>query len=414
MTDSSLGRAVREVLERHRWLLRRRRRRFIVLRAGESRGFCEFSWDEPRGAGRSLTPGRLRAAPGLGGPPAAAEKEGLSELQGALGRWLESLRAGQAAGAPAEALAEVHEGAEGQDILLRTTFACNQACPFCFVPLTGRAAGLSEIERELDFQARRAGPRAELTISGGEPASDPRLPKILAAARSRGFKRFVLQTNAVYLARPGLVETLAGLGVRTYLVSFHAHRSRAYDKITGSKGQYSRAVEGLKRLLAAKGLNVTVNVVVNVHNYRHLPSLVDLLARLAPSVPGMYFSMINEAGHQKAPAWAVALERAAPYLRRALELCRLSGVAVSRFGGESAFPVCLLEEPGRFAGRRALPQDRVRYGEDFMGEAAVGRAKRLACRTCRYDARCSGVSASYARLFGLKALRPVTAGGSHA
>jgi MoaA/NifB/PqqE/SkfB family radical SAM enzyme len=301
-------------------------------------------------------------------------------------------------------LAESHEGHVGRDLLIRTTFACNQRCAFCFVPMTGKGAAMDEIERALDAQARRSGPRGELTLSGGEPASDPRLPAIVAAARRRGFRRFVLQTNGVYLARPGLLEKLIGLGVKTYLFSLHSHRPAAYDKITGSRGQYSRAVAGLTRLLRAPGCSVTVNVVVNAHNYRDLPGLVEFVSRLGR--PDFYFSMINEAGHQKVPSWTVALEEAAPFLRRAVARCREAGLAVSRSGGESSFPACQFDEPSRHASPRVLPQDRVRYAEDFSGEAGVvGRAKRPSCGECRYDSRCVGVPARYARLHGLAALR---------
>lgn len=307
--------------------------------------------------------------------------------------------------APIPALAESHEGHEGRDLLLRTTFACNQRCAFCFVDLTGKGADLAEIERALDAQAARSGPRGELTISGGEPASDPRLPAIVAAARARGFRRFVLQTNGVHLARPGLLEELSRLGVKTYLVSLHSHEAAAYDRITGSRGQLPRAVAGLSRLLRARGCGVTVNVVVNAHNYRDLPGLVEFVAKLGR--PSLYFSMINELGHQKVPDWTVSLEEAAPFLRAAVARCRAEGLSVSRSGGESSFPPCVLERPALHASPRALPQDRVRYAEDFSGDGGLaGRAKLASCRSCRYDLRCAGVPAPYARLHGLAALRP--------
>lgn len=401
--------AVRAVLARRGWVLRRRAQRgeilFSVSRAGDGRALCEFSG--AASAETSLTPGsRLRAAPSRGVRLSAGEKDGLAELRAALDILLESLRRSAAPPARGAALAESHEGHEGRDLLLRTTFACNQKCPFCFVPMTGKGADLASIERELDAQARRAGARGELTISGGEPAADPRLPAIVAAARERGFRRFVLQTNGVYLARPGLLEELVALGVKTYLFSFHSHLPASYDRITGSRGQHARAVAGLDRLLRAPGLSVTVNVVVNAHNYRGLPELVDFVAGLRAGRPGFYFSMINEVGHQKAPDWTVALEEAAPYLRRAVARCRKAGFPVSRSGGESSFPVCVLDEPGRHASPRTLPQERVRYTDDFSGEAGViGRVKRPSCRECRYDSRCVGVPALYARLYGLGALR---------
>ncbi len=395
---------VRGLLARLGWVLHRRAAVFAVSRAGESRPLCEFSIARTSGAGRSLTPGaRLLAAPRPGARLKAGEKEGLSKLGAALDLLLESSRGGSAAPARGTALAESHEGHEGRDLLLRTTFACNQKCPFCFVPMTGKGADFAEIERELDAQASRSGSRGELTISGGEPTSDPRLPEIIAAARRRGFRRFVLQTNGVYLTRPGLLKTLISLGVKTYLFSFHSHKAAAYDKITGSRGQYLRAVAGLTALLKRSGCSVTVNVVVNAHNYRDLPGLVDFVARLGR--PDVYFSMINEVGHQKAPSWTVALEDVEPYLRQAVARCRKAGLSISRSGGESSFPVCLLAEPSRHASQRPLPQERVRYAEDFSGEAGViGRAKLPSCRACPYDLRCVGVPAQYARLYGLAAL----------
>ena len=178
----------------------------------------------------------------------------------------------------------------------------------------------------------------------------------------------MLQTNGVYLTRPGLLENLIALGVKSYFFSLHSHKAAVYDKVTGSRGQYPRAVAGLSRLLRSPGCSVAVNVVVNAHNYRDLPGLVDFVARLGR--PSLYFSMINERGHQKAPSWTVALEEAAPYLRQAVARCRKEGLSISRSGGESSFPVCLFDEPARHASQRPLPQERVRYAEDFSGRPA--------------------------------------------
>lgn len=394
---------VRAVLAERGWVLRRRPPlRFSIRRAGERKVLFELSGG---GASRGLTPdARLLAAVRPGARLSAGEREGVAALGAALGLLLESLRRAAPADAAGPALAESHEGHDGRDLLLRTTFACNQKCPFCFVPMTGRGADLAEIERALDAQAARSGPRGELTLSGGEPASDPRLPAIVASARRRGFRRFVLQTNGVYLTRPGLLDELIRLGVRTYLFSLHSHKPAAYDRITGSRGQRARAVAGLALLLERPACGVTVNVVVNAHNYRDLPGLVAFVARLGK--PTLYFSMLNEVGHQKVPGWTVRLEDAAPFLRRAAALCRASGLPVSRSGGESSFPPCLFAEPARHASPRRIPQDRVRYAEEFAGEAgAVGRAKLPSCRSCRWDARCAGVPAQYARLHGLAALR---------
>jgi len=192
----------------------------------------------------------------------------------------------------------------------------------------------------------------------------------------------------------------------------HSHRSRQYDRLTGSRGQFAKAVSGLTRLLATPGCDVTVNVVVNPLNYRELPGLMDFLAVLRDRAPRgrrltVHFSMLNEVGHERSPRWAVDLSDVTPYLREAVRRCLRRRLPISRIGGESAFPLCLLERPGRHAVNRVFPQDRVRYAEDFSGkDGAIGRAKRPGCKACPYDPRCLGVPASYARRFGLAALRP--------
>ncbi|MCX5796719.1 MAG: radical SAM protein [Elusimicrobia bacterium] len=395
------------LLARQGWRLRRRADGFVVRRGAERRDLCVLA---PENSVPLLTPGfKLSVAMRPGAALRPGEKAALEELRRALRFLLESLHRRE--GGSRAASVESHEGIEGRDFLLRTTFACNQRCPFCFVP-AGRAIELPAIKAELKALARRHGTREALTISGGEPTVDPRLPAVLAAARRIGFRKFRVQTNAVLLARPGLLEKLVAAGARDYMVSLHSHRPGKYDRLTGSRGHYPKAVAGLSRLLAARGCDVTVNVVVNAGNYRDLPGLMDFLAGLRDRAPRgsrltVHFSMLNEIGHERTPRWAVDLAAVAPYLREAVRRCLRRKLPISRIGGESAFPLCLLERPALHAVKRVFPQDRVRYAEDFSGEeGAIGRAKRPGCKACPYDLRCLGVPAAYARRFGLAALRP--------
>ncbi|MBI5240705.1 MAG: radical SAM protein [Elusimicrobia bacterium] len=311
--------------------------------------------------------------------------------------------------------AETHQGGEGGvELILRTTSACNQRCPFCFLPGHDRSMPSARIERELAALARRLGPRDELTLSGGEPLADARLPKVIASARRKGIRRFALQSNGVGLARPGMLSRLLALGVRSYDIAFHAHKPALYDRITCSRWQFKTAVAGLTRLLAAPHCRVTVCVLVNAWNYRELPALMGFLGRLArktgriagdPLQVGL--SMMNGRGHELAPSFAVDLRRVAPFLRRALARGRRVGLLMQRFTGETALPPCLLSDAAGYAGRFEMSQEGVRYGADFSGEAgSVGRAKLPGCRRCPHDRRCLGVPAPYARRFGLAALRP--------
>ena len=410
--------SVRGVLTRLGWVLRRRKAgrgaRFSVRRLREKRALFELVLESRGGAAaraaRSILPVfRLRAAIPEGGRRLLpAEAAGVQQLASGLCLLLES-RQGQNGKSRVLSQSEIHEGHKGIEHILRVTYACNERCPFCFIPSRDSRVDTASLERELDALARRIGPRGTLTLSGGEPSLDPRLPALLASARRRGLRRFVLQTNGCGLARPGLLERLVALGARNYDVAFHAHEPGLYDRMTGSRGQYPAAVAGLSRLLSAKRCGVTACVLVTAWNYRQLPSLMGFLGRLARTNRRGHkdplqicFTMLNGAGHDKAPALAVDLAQAAPFLRRALARAAREGLMVQRFTGEASLPPCILPHPDRHASALRFAQDRVLYAEDFTG--AVGRAKHPACRRCPYDVHCLGVPAEYARMFGLGAL----------
>ncbi|MBI5622769.1 MAG: radical SAM protein [Elusimicrobia bacterium] len=304
---------------------------------------------------------------------------------------------------------EAHEAYKGRDLLLRPTAACNQRCPFCFVRRGGPTPP-AEIAAALKGIRGKLAPGETLTVSGGEPLTDPRLAAILRSARRRGVREFVLQTNAVGLERRGRLAELLRLGVRHYFVSFHSHKPAHYDRITGSKGLHPRAVRALAALLAEPGCLVTLHAVVNAWNYRDLPGLARFLGRLARKSRAKgpvtaAFSMMNGVGHEKAPFMAVDLAAAAPWLDRAVSACVQEGLAVHPFAGETTPPPCVLSDPGLHVSPREFPQEGVRYVEAVPGRALEGgRVKRPSCRACPYDRRCLGVPAEYVRLFGAGAL----------
>lgn len=307
---------------------------------------------------------------------------------------------------------ESHEQGDGIERILRVNHACNQSCSFCFIPADGWKAGLAGVERELDRLAPELGASGVLTLSGGEPLVHPELFDILAAARRRGIARFNLQTNGVPLAKAGVLDRLLALGVGGFDVSFHAHRAPLYDRLTGTKGQHPRAVAALSKLLARNEGYVSVCIVINALNYRHLPAWAAFLGKLARDARRdareplrVGFTMLNGIGLARSPELAVDLGLVRPYLRRAAARAAREGLIVQRSSGESDLPPCLAEDPASFAAESALPQEGVRYSDDFAsGPAGGGRAKRPACRACAYDARCLGVPAEYARTYGLEAL----------
>jgi MoaA/NifB/PqqE/SkfB family radical SAM enzyme/16S rRNA C1402 (ribose-2'-O) methylase RsmI len=303
-----------------------------------------------------------------------------------------------------EAQAKGSQAAPGHEAILRVSFACNQACGFCFVDLSGRLVPVDEIERELDSMRPEARRAEYLVISGGEPAAHPRLPDIVELCRRKGFRDILVQTNAVHLSKRSLALKLGRL---SFLVSLHSHVSQTYDELTRSKSQLPLALKGIRNILAIEGNRVIVNVVVNSLNYAELPAFVDFLDELRRPHPIVIsFSMLNDIGLIRTPKLGIDLGKAAPFLDEAVSRCRTKGVEVASFTGDCSIPVCQLSEPEGRASKSVYSQDDVFYRAKFERGESLGRAKSPQCRSCRYDGRCRGVPIEYARRFGLAALEP--------
>jgi len=117
-----------------------------------------------------------------------------------------------------------------------------------------------------------------LVIAGGEATLRPELSEWIAAARSQGAERVIVQTNGRMLAYAKLVRRLVRAGCDTFGVALHGHRADLHDWLTRSEGSFEQTLKGLDNLRAA-GAVTLVNCVITRSNYRHMPQIVQLAAR---------------------------------------------------------------------------------------------------------------------------------------
>lgn len=294
---------------------------------------------------------------------------------------------------------EEHRSLDGSRQAVRTVrvqFRCNQACAFCFVsthlPKPDDADVLAAIE-----DAGKAG--AALALSGGEPTLSPRLAEYVRFAKVSGVREVELQTNAIRLADPALVQDLEAAGVDVAFVSLHGSTAAVSDAVTGAPGTFDATVRGIDRLVASR-IGVRLNFVHCALNTADFP---DYVRMVAARWPGMTLTVsVVAPSTDLVPLTRELVPRYSevkPHLAEGIALARRLGLPVTGFESMCAVPLCLVPEEVR----EYLLLPEVAAGSDGGGEFV----KAGACEQCRVSSRCFGVRKRYAALHGTAELSPV-------
>ncbi|MBI4951494.1 MAG: radical SAM protein, partial [Myxococcales bacterium] len=277
--------------------------------------------------------------------------------------------------------------------LLRGLYHCNQRCTFCWVDLEQPRVPTAAVEQALAMTALEG--MQVLSITGGEPTLDRRLPAQVRLARALGALEVTLQTNAVRLDEPERAQALAQAGLTRAFVSLHGATAEVSDAITRAPGTFARTLGGIRNLLAA-GISVGVGVVFTTENRSQARALVTLVATelrgvdLTLSVA----SPVNERVDVRAvtPRYS----ELAPTLREAVATARALGVPFAGLFGQCGLPPCILDgDPACFP---ELEREHPVWSsaEDFV-HAPV-------CEGCRLRPKCPGIRRAYAEVHGLDEL----------
>lgn len=295
------------------------------------------------------------------------------------------------------------------EVLVRLTARCNQDCPYCSAPPPLPDPPAAQVLRLIDRVAAAELPTV-VSLTGGEPSLRRELPAIMRHALAqlrRG--RVHVQTNAVGFAAEGRLDDYPPPSPNLrFFVSFHAADEAMYDAATGSKGQYERAIQGIRNLLAA-GYDMTLNCVVNRINVDHIVDWVAAIPELFPDGrPLLHFSVTMCPEHRpSAPDTLVRYKELAPQLEQAAARARELGLPHDPLQGSThaSIPACLLDEEWRRVEGRGAHIGAHETGYEDYTRIWV-KAER--CRTCAADAWCLGLPRPYARKFGLDELEPIS------
>ena len=184
--------------------------------------------------------------------------------------------------------------------IIEVNTACNLDCPICFADSGtgpqehGFSLSLEQVEGMLDAFVAAEGEPESVQFSGGEPSIHTEILPMLAAAKDRGIKLVMLNTNGIRLARdPRFAPALAELGVHVYL------QFDGFDEATHLAIRGKRLGEEKLRALdncAAAGVSVSLAAAIERDLNEHEIGPIVRFGVGHPAVAGVFFQPVTHSG----------------------------------------------------------------------------------------------------------------------
>lgn len=175
-------------------------------------------------------------------------------------------------------------GAFLYSLKIEITDRCPMHCRICYVRKGAKEIALEDIRR-LYRSIRSCGVRIE--ILGGEPLLHPDLVEIIRLAKREALSPFVtLYTNAV-LATPALSADMKAAGLDGAIVSLWSHRDGVHDALTGTRGSWAAAIQGIRRMTEA-GIKIYTFTPVLRDNLEDVPAIYEFVKSTLGADPLFY------------------------------------------------------------------------------------------------------------------------------
>ncbi|MBK7579498.1 MAG: radical SAM protein [Myxococcales bacterium] len=234
--------------------------------------------------------------------------------------------------------------------------SCNNKCVFCLDGMPSkedkRFIPFDEMKRELERW--RAEGHESVGFLGGEPTTYPSIVQSIAHAKALGFTRIAIATNAMMLRRPKFTDELLDAGLTRVTISMHGHTAPLEDKLTAVPGGFEKkklAISILqdRRKHGALVDGVSVNLVLNGWNYRHLPKMMRFFFD-DQGLDDFRVNFVRSEGYaENNPDLTPTFSEVVPILMKAVLLNEYHFKKTFTFGG---MPLCVL--PGEFLNSKNL------------------------------------------------------------
>src|SRR5258708_16396117 len=169
-------------------------------------------------------------------------------------------------------------------------------CPLCFSEdRPGFNLTMEEVELMLDDFVRTEGTPEVVQFSGGEPTIHPQIIDFVKAAKARGIRFVMINTNGRRIARDDrFVEQLAEVKPSFYF-QFDGFGRRTSLALRGEADIVEEKIRALDRLAAA-GLNVTIVPAIERDVNEHEVGRIVDFAISHPAVRGINFQPAFHSG----------------------------------------------------------------------------------------------------------------------
>jgi len=155
------------------------------------------------------------------------------------------------------------------NVQLELTEACNLKCRFCYN--SQQPILCSRYKNIIDrLESEKV---MEIVLTGGEPMLHPDFIKIVELCSTK-FIKVQIQTNGTHITKE-MAKTLESFQVQSVNVSLHGFEE-TNDYLTGVKGSYKKALDGIKAMLSTNVMVVS-NFVLTSKNISELPAHIDFL-----------------------------------------------------------------------------------------------------------------------------------------
>ncbi|MFH1540014.1 MAG: radical SAM protein [bacterium] len=297
------------------------------------------------------------------------------------------------------------------ELLLRITFACNQACIFCN---TYHMKKNNDTCRDVLVACKNATGTGMIPLfTGGEPTIHRDIIKMIHIARETGHRRVGIQTNAVLMADESFAGKLRKAGLTFAILSLHSHDENTSDAITGAPGTFARTMRGISNLIS-EGVDIIINHVLCSVNYRDAERFIDFVNETIIEKMGCHateeygflsLSFVQPMGRAHGAKDVVPkLSEAGPFFAAALRRANELGITITNPG--CGVPVCFTPGLEAYSSEYHLLLRRM-YDVGTFRVNMTRKVKSKQCAGCAYDRLCLGVWESYSEMYGLDELTPI-------